>query len=449
MVTMASSFPLMSFPEEIIENICRQLANYPRSRYSPKSLSNLCQASKTLYRIGTPVLYSSFDASERFKKLCDFLRTITLRPELGALVQDLYLNAFYWTEFDKSHTEAFELATKRLGVSLDGWMENNPWEAISQLVIAYTPNVRSMEVIAHEVYCDEGVGAFTLLEQMAAQVPRQVSLPHLRRLRVGHDDCRQISLGYFGGILELAPGVTQITGDPIYGFHCNEKNVNDRIILDNVTRLYLKGGHISRRQLNEIVSRCQALEYFKYTYHSIYAGLGEDCVTPREIIDMLREHNHNDTLRSVYIDLGFRERAATDTLSFSGLCSDGDQILSLKDFARLENFHVDGSSVLFPAVQTPGYRTDILINMLPKSIRRFQLTNTQGESVANMMTLATSITDFPFLKEVFLTGNSTNGPLGDEEVELDESEMGLLRKALDDNGIRLEDAWSDDESDEL
>ncbi|KAL6827275.1 hypothetical protein J3E69DRAFT_333536 [Trichoderma sp. SZMC 28015] len=449
MVTMASSFPLMSFPEEIIENICRQLANYPRSRYSPKPLSNLCQSSKALYRIGTPALYSCFDSSERFKKLCDFLRTITLRPELGALVQDLYLNAFYWTEFDKSHTEAFEIATKRLGVSLDGWMENNSWEAITQLVIAHTPNVRSMEVIAHEVYCDEGVGAFTLLEQMAAQVPRQVSLPHLRRLRVGHDDCRQISLGYFGGILELAPGVTEITGDPIYGFHCNEKNVNDRMILDNVTRLYLKGGHISRRQLKEIVSRCQALEYFKYTYHSIYAGLGEDCVTPREIVDMLREHNHNDTLRSVYIDLGFRERAFTDTLSFSGLCSDGDQILSLKDFPRLENFHVDGSSVLFPAVQTPEYRTDILINMLPGSIRRFQLTNTQGESVANMMTLATSLTDFPFLKEIFLTGNSTNGPLGDEEVKLDESEMSLLRKALDDNGIRLEDAWSDDESDEL
>ncbi|PNP53780.1 hypothetical protein THARTR1_05904 [Trichoderma harzianum] len=446
---MASSFPLMSFPEEIIENICRQLADYPRSRYSPKHLSNLCQASKTLHRIGTPVLYSCFDSSERFKKLSDFLRTITLRPELGALVQNLYLNAFYWTEFDQSHTEAFERAATRLGVSLDGWMEDNPWEAISQLVIAYTPNVKSMEVIAREVYCDDGVGAFTLLEKMAAQVPRQVSLPHLRRLCVGHDDCRQISLGYFGGILELAPGVRELKGDPIYGFHCNEKLRNDRMILDNVTRLYLKGGQISKRQLEKIVSRCQALEHFKYTYHSIYVGLEEECVTPRELIDVLREHHHNDTLRSVYIDLGWRQRTAAEHLSFTGLCGDGDQILSLKGFSRLENFHVDGSSVLFPAVQTPGYRTDILINMLPCSIRRFQLTNTQGESVANMMTLATSLTDFPFLEEVVLTGNSANGPLGEVEVKLDESEMGLLRKVLDDNGIRLEDTWSDDESDEL
>ncbi|KAK4067393.1 uncharacterized protein Triagg1_7573 [Trichoderma aggressivum f. europaeum] len=447
MATMASSFPLMSFPEEIIENICRQLADYPRLRYTPKSLSDLCQASKALNRIGTPVLYSCFDASERLKKLADFLRTITLRPELGALVQDLYLNAFYWTEFDKSHTEAFERAATRLGVSLDGWMEDNPWEAISQLVIAYTPNVRSMEVTAHEVYCDDGVGAFTLLEKMAAQVPRQVSLPHLRRLCVGHDDCRQISLGYFGGILELAPSIREIKCDPIYGFHGSEKLMNDRMILDNVTRLYLKGGHISRRQLNEIVSRCQALEYFKYTYHSIYAGLEEECVTPREVIDVLRDHHHNDTLRSVYIDLRWRERRSTDELSFSGLCTDGDQILSLKDFSRLESFHVDGSSVLFPAVQTPGYRTDIVTNMLPGSIRRFQLTNAQGESVANVMTLATSLTEFPFLEEVVLTGNGTNGPLGDVEEELDGSEMGLLRKVLDESGIRLEDTWSDDEYD--
>ncbi|KAL7954644.1 hypothetical protein V8C34DRAFT_293917 [Trichoderma compactum] len=132
------------------------------------------------------------------KEACRF-PPITLRPELGALVQDLCLNAFYWTEFDKSHTEAFERAATRLGVSLDGWMEDNPWEAISQLVIAYTPNVRSLEVIAHEVSCHDGVGAFTLLEKMAAQVQRQVSLLHLRRLCVGHDDCRQVSLGYFGG----------------------------------------------------------------------------------------------------------------------------------------------------------------------------------------------------------------------------------------------------------
>ncbi|KAL7913144.1 hypothetical protein GGI35DRAFT_442145 [Trichoderma velutinum] len=448
MATMASSLPLLSLPEEIIENICRQLADYPRSRYSPKFLSNLCQSSKTLHRIGTPVLYSCFDSSERLKKLADFLRTITLRPELGALVQNLYLNAFYWTEFDKSHTEAFERAATSLGVSLDGWMEENPYEAISQLVIAYTPNVKFIEVIAHEVYCDDGVGAFTLLERMAAQVPRRVSLPHLRRLYVGHDDSRQISLGYFGGILELASGVREIKCDPIYGFHGSENLANDRMILDNVTRLYLKGGHISKRQLKEIVSRCRALEYFKYTYHSIYAGLSEECVTPREVIDLLREYNHNDTLRSVYINLGWRERRANEFM-FSGLCSDGDQILSLKDFSRLENFHVDGSSVLFPAVQTPGYRTDILTNMLPGSIRRFQLTNAQKESVANMTSLATSITDFPFLKEVALTGNSTNGPLGEAEVELDESEMDLLRKVLDGNRIRLEDTWIDDEYDEL
>ncbi|KAL7946418.1 hypothetical protein V8C42DRAFT_320569 [Trichoderma barbatum] len=449
---MTSPFPLLSFPEEIIDNICWQLNGHPQSRYSPESLSHLCRASKTLHRIGTPVLYARFDASERLKKLADFLRTIIRRPELGRFVQELHLNTFYWHELDSSHTEAFASAAARLGVSLDGWLEDNPYEAISQLIIAHTPNVRSIDVLVHEVYCDDGVGAFTLLETMAAQVPRQVSLPHLRRLYVGHDDSRRISLGYFGGILELAPGVREIITDSVYGLHCDEPNPNDRMILDNVTNLQLKGGQISRHQLKEIISRCRALERFRYTYHSIYAGLAEVCITPREVIEVLREHNHNDTLRSIHLDLGWRERPydeSADGLQFSGPCIDGHHILSLKDFSRLESFHVDGTSVLFPAIQTPGYRTDILTNMLPCSIRRFQLVNAQGESVANAITLAESTADFPFLEEVLLTGNHINGPLGDEEVVFDTSEMSMLCRILGENGVRFKDTYRNDEDDVL
>ncbi|UKZ80874.1 hypothetical protein TrVFT333_008639 [Trichoderma virens FT-333] len=448
---MTSPFPLLSFPEEIIENICWQLLGHPNFRsfqrpYDPKSVSHLCRASKTLHRIGTPVLYAYFEAYERLKRLADFLRTIIHRPELGALVQEINFNTFYWCELEKSHTDAFESAAARLGVSLDGWMENNQFEAIVQLTIAHTPNVRSIEVVAHEVYCDDGVGSFTLLEKMAAQVPRQVSLPRLRRLYVGHDDCRRISLGYFGGILELAPNVREIIGDPIYGAYCDEPNVNNRMILDNVTSLQLKGGHITRHQLQEMVSRCRALEHFTYKYHSIYAGL-EICVTPREVIEALRQCNHNNTLRSIRVDMGYRERRSPDDLSFTGKCDDGEQILSLKDFSRLETFHVDGTSVLFPTVETPGYSTDILTKMLPGSIRRFQLTHAAVESAANLISLAQLIADFPLLEEVSLTGNSAEGPLGDKEVEFDESEITVLRNTLEDNGVRFNYTFTNDDDD--
>ncbi|KAL7937809.1 hypothetical protein V8C35DRAFT_277281 [Trichoderma chlorosporum] len=450
--------PLLSLPEEIIENICWQLAGDPQSiedicskpaggsrsiektcshpagdpqlQNSPRPLSQFCQASRALHRIGTPVLYYCFDASQSLKKLANFLRTIILRPELAALVQELYLNTNSSTELDKSHTEAFEGAAARLGVSLDGWMERNSYEAMAQLVIAHTPNVKFLEVIAHDKWSEGGFGAFTLLEEMAAQVPRQVSLPHLRRLHVGHDHGTWISLGYFGGILELAPNVRELVTDPIYEFHCEKMPLSDRVVLDNIVHLRLKGGQISRRQLQELVSRCRALESFKYTYHYVYMSPDEKCVTPREAIEILRQHS--DTLRSISLGLETRERRSG--LSFYGECVDGEQILSLKDFSRLEFFHVDGSSVLFPEVQTPGYRTDILTNMLPSSIRQFELPNAQKESAANAITLATSIADFPLLEEVLLTANMADGPLGSDEVKFDELEIDMLSRILGDHG---------------
>lgn len=441
---MPPSFSLLSLPEEMIEHICQQLLGHPESKYDPKSLSHLCRTSKDVNRIGTPVLYSCFDAHERLKRTADFLRTISLRPDLGQLVQDLYFSTFYWFKLSQSHIEVFTGAAARLGVSLDGWFEDYPYEAMVQLIIAQTPNVRAIDVSAHEVCSDDGVGSFTLLEKMASQVPRRVSLPHLRRLCVGHDDSRRISLGYFEGIFGLAPNVRQLTMDPCYGLHCDERHVNDCMVLDNVTSLQLNGGHLSKHQLESIVSRCRALETFKYKYYSIYAGLKEVCVTPREVIEMLRQHNHNDTLHSIHLNLGWRERRLPDDITFSGTCADGDQILSLKDFSRLETFYVDGSSVLFPTVQTPGYRTNILTNMLPSSICHFLLTNAQKESVVNVMSLADSIADFPLLEEIVLTGNSMGGPLGDEEVVLDDSEINMLCKILDENGVRFKDTHDDD-----
>jgi hypothetical protein len=374
------------------------------------------------------------------KKLANFLRSISLRPELAGYVQNISFSMFYWFQLTEDYLETFADAAARLGVNLDNWMEEHPYEAITQLIIAQIPNVRKIDVAAHEVMADDGVGAFTLLEQIAAQVPRRVFLPHLQQLSVGHDDSRSISLGYFGGIIELAPHIREITINPCYGLHFDKELVNGRLSLKNVTSLKLDGGHISKSALESIVRLCGDLEIFEYQYHSIYAGLGSVCVTPREVIEILGPHRN--TLRSISIDLAQRERVGDTDICFSGPCADGDQILSLKDFSRLETFRIDGTSVLFPEVQMPGYHTNILTNLLPKSIRRFQLTDAQKESVANMIRLVDSIADFPLLKHVILTGNSIHGPLGEEEVVLDESEVSTLRKMLEDVGAKFEDSYT-------
>lgn len=430
---MAQTFPLMSLPEEIVQLVFRQLRTY--GHLDSLTLSHVCRASKALNRIATPVLYSHFDSREKMEKMANFLRSISLRPELGGYVQEAVFSRFYWFKLTEDHLSIFADVATRLGIDLGSWLEEYPYEAMTQLIIAQIPNVKIMDASTHEVYADDGVGAFTLLEQMAAQVPRRVSLPQLQQLTIGHSDFRRISVGYFGGIIELAPHIRELTISPCYGLHCDEKPKNTRFSLSNVTKLTIDGGHISKSQLESIVSLCRRLEAFEFKHHTIYAGLQETSVTPRELIEILARHKH--TLRSISVDLGHRERQNTGGFCFSGLCEDGDQILSLTEFPQLETFKIDGTSVLFPENAKPDYHANILVNLLPRSIRHFQLIDAQYESVANMIRLMDSVAEFPFLEEVTLTGNTADGRLGEDEVEFDKHELDTLYAMLERSGIML------------
>jgi hypothetical protein len=222
---------------------------------------------------------------------------------------------------------------------------------------------------------------------------------------------------------------------PCYGLYCHEEPRNTRVSLSNVTRLTLEGGHISKSQLESIIRLCGQLETFEFNHHTIYAGLREISVTPRELVEILALHK--DSLRSISIDLGKRERQKTGRFCFSGLCEKGDQILSLQEFSRLETLEIDGTSVLFPELAKQGYHTNILVNLLPKSIRRFQLIDAQYESVANMIRLIESIAEFPSLEDVTLTGNTVDGRLGEAKVEFDKHEIDTLHALLEKNGITL------------
>ncbi|KAL7919561.1 hypothetical protein ACQKWADRAFT_300814 [Trichoderma austrokoningii] len=430
---MERPFPLLSLPEEVVELICRQVTKW--EMLDSRTLCFICRASKALNRIATPVLYSYFNSCEKMEKMANFLRSVCLRPDLGGYVQEIVLSKFYWFELTEDYFNMFADTATRLGLVVGDWLKDHPFEAMVQLIIAQIPNVKIIDVSTHEVYADEGVGAFRLLEQFAVRNPRRVSLPQLQRLTIGHGDARGISVGYFGGIIELAPHLRNLTISPCYGLYCDEEPKNTRFALSSVVNLTLDGGHMSKSQLETMVRLCGQLETFEFNNQTIYSGLQSMSVTPRELIEILALHKHS--LRSISVDLGQRQRQKMGGFYFSGVCEEGEQILSLQEFSRLETFKIDGSSILFPEITNPGYHTNTLVNLLPKSIRRFQLIDAQYESVANMIRLVVSVAEFPFLEDVTLTGNTTNGRLGKDKVEFDKHELDTLYAMLENNGIML------------
>ncbi|KAK6533048.1 hypothetical protein TWF281_007209 [Arthrobotrys megalospora] len=480
----SSSSLLLSLPEELIEHVCQQFSSC-RDR---RSLAFLCRTSKTLNRIGTRFLYSKFSSGGYMSRLAFFLRTLCERPDLGTYVHSLSLGSDIWFRLPQEHIDFISKAAERFGLdvavplmpsgypsggsddeesedgegdedqlgsndSSEGEVEHNghisgreedkeeayersqlgqyPFETMAQLTIALTPNLRELQVTARQIMCDDGEGAFTLLEELAKRSPPPVSLPHLRHFSFGHEDCREVSFKYFEGVIVLAPNIRTIHGHPCFDQprYAPEAPIN----ISNVTELRFKSGHLSATGLRAILSSCERLEIFQYHYDTIYAGLDPGCATPREIVDILSKHK--DSLRYIYIDLGSREEHQGGL--FFGFCIEGQEILSLREFSCLETFNIDGSSILFPEAGSKKYHTNILVDMLPRSIRNLRLKDMQKEAATNLVTLTDSIDSFPQLSEVFLNGNGIGGPLGKFEVIFEESEIDLLRERLTSRGIRF------------
>ncbi|KAH8900571.1 hypothetical protein GQ53DRAFT_675318 [Thozetella sp. PMI_491] len=444
-------FNLMLLPEEIIENICWCLTgpytwtNYPGDRTNP--LANLCLTSKTLNRIATPVLYSDFDSQNELKRIACFLNTICDRPELGEHIQSVSCHLIWgtWHSLSRSWKEKFEATAARLGGSLDGeWDEETPFQTMTQLILAHTPNLRTFDFQTDEVYVGNRVGAFTLLKQLSAQSSSRVSLPHLRQFSYSHDKIRDMSLDYFAGLFAVAPNIRTLYADPTYDAFRGEDNPERQLQISNVSELFIHSGIVSSAGLRVIVSSCNRLEKFQFHHHTMYSGMEYPSTTPRQIIEALEVHK--DSLRSIDIDLSGRERSESDAReseprdwpSYHVLCYDGDQILSLQEFSVLEIFKVDGSSILFPKLGSANYRTDILVKMLPRSLRCFHLVYTQSEAAANMMAVADSIAEFPYMGEIRLVPNPANGPLEEQQAIFDQADVDRLQKVFDNRRIKFE-----------
>ncbi|KAK6505467.1 hypothetical protein TWF481_007366 [Arthrobotrys musiformis] len=304
-----------------------------------------------------------------------------------------------------------------------------PFETMAQLIIALTPNLRYLDVVARQIMCDAGEGSFTLLEELAGRSPPPISLPHLHDFSFGHDDFREVSFSYFEGVIALAPNIRKIWGDPCYD--------QPRFLpvgpinIKNVTDLRFKSGHLSEQALTTIVSSCERLEVFQYHYSTMYSGLDPICASPREIVNILSQHK--DSLRELDIEIGSREEHQEGM--YFGLCIEGEEIVSLKMFSCLETFKVDGSSILFPKADSDKYHTGVLTEMLPQSIRTLRIFDTQEEAAANLVALTDSLENFPHLSEIYLSGNTFGGPLGKFDVKFKELEVKTLRDRLKCRGI--------------
>ncbi|KAF3919522.1 hypothetical protein ABW20_dc0101257 [Dactylellina cionopaga] len=439
---------LMSLPEELIENVCQQLV---APRYFGSGLAALCRTSKTLNRIATPVLYSNFNACENMKRIAKFLKVIIEKPILAQYVREICMDVFRYFALTPEYTKVFIEAGARLGLDLKNkifhetgyinehpeheaedrfaMLERYPFETMAQLAIALCPSLRELEVMAHQVMVRDLEGSFTLLEQLARE--GRVLLPHLHTFHFGHDDAREISFGYFDGVFQLAPNLRSVSGRPCFdqSHYCPKTPIR----IANVTELRLRSGHLSATGLRAIVSSCNRLEIFQHSNGSMYAGVDPPCVTPREAVEILALHK--DSLR--YLDLELSSREEHRDEDYNGPCIEGDQIVSLKDFSCLETFNIDGTSILFPEVGSHNYHTDVLVDMLPTSIRSVRFRDVQKEAAANMITLTSSISRYPFLTEVFLIPNS-NGLLGPSVVDFDDSELDILHQRFSDAGVKFD-----------
>ncbi|KAK4076700.1 uncharacterized protein Triagg1_4303 [Trichoderma aggressivum f. europaeum] len=357
---------LESLPQELISHICRKVIGHLNdhigdlvrirgdTQYDTPSLASLCRTSTRLRDIATPVLYSRFTTLRGAETAMRFLATISLRPDLAQYVEKLDLcqgtsmeeiisqRLFETTRVDGNMTMAEWLILSRAAAYLGldyiyPPIDLGEFATIVQLILAYTPSVKSVHIatmLSGTVYDKWG---YTILQSLADQRPRRVSLAHLRYLYLEH--VKDMNFGgsfclqYFAAIFELAPSIETLHMNPCSGINLLEQVARPRISLANVTTLSLNQGDTPTNAVRWMVGDCAQLQHFRY-FGSEFPAM--DGVTPREIIQILQLHK--DNLISLSILLKARTWSEFNLSTCMPLFADGEQIVSLKDFSKLEVF---------------------------------------------------------------------------------------------------------------
>ncbi|PKK52433.1 hypothetical protein CI102_4012, partial [Trichoderma harzianum] len=423
-------------------------------QYDTPSLASLCRTSKRLRDIATPVLYSRFTTLRGAETAIPFLVTISQRQHLGRHVRKLDLcqgtsmdkiidqRIFQTTRVDGKMTEAQRQILNEAATRLDideASIHLEQFATIVQLILAYTPLVTSVHIATLLAGTVHDRWGYTILKQLAAQVPRRVSLDYLRNLYLEHVNDMNLgssySLQYFAGIFKLAPSIDTLHMDPCSGIDLPRQiTTRPQVSLANVTTLSLTQGNTPSNAVKWMVRDCAQLKHFQY-YSSGYPVVNR--VTPKEIIQVIRLHK--DSLLSLSLLLKAKTTREFNMSIRMPPCADGEQIVSLKAFTKLEilELNAPAPSIRFPKANTPGYHTHVLNEMLPQSIKHFRFTTPQKECIANLKTVAYYRANcFPHLRGVYLTNSSRVFP--EQETAFDTNEIEAVREKLLNARVRFE-----------
>jgi hypothetical protein len=168
-----------------------------------KFLASLAVCSRRLNSIATPVLYRTF-VQTKYKALPSFLRTLSEKPEMRALVKTIVV-------YEISEEESMDMGgfsqqdLKRVGLEVDvldyfetenpDWMENleaGKWQAVAALLLLLLPSLEEIEIgsyrgpnFVENKYIDTAL-AYATRQQFKPDAPH--SLQNLKTVSMAYCD---------------------------------------------------------------------------------------------------------------------------------------------------------------------------------------------------------------------------------------------------------------------
>ncbi|PTB81851.1 hypothetical protein M440DRAFT_1305113, partial [Trichoderma longibrachiatum ATCC 18648] len=403
----------LSLPTEVIESICDELFPYRTGSFTSDDTVHLASFARTCKRfnpIATPVLYSRFIPPAKMSVCANFLATIFRRPELGEYVQELNFRfCSIGMESIEQYPICFEVAAS-LGVDLGQKPRQHPFETLTQLIIAYTPNVKVFAVLTDRfVMCRATVRP--VLNQLARK--RTFFLSKLESLAVRHFCTTSLPIVHYSGFVMISPRLRQLWVEPSSPLEHPWSQPSTNRYLATVRRLVLNLGNLDRDQMRRIVNACGPLTIF----HHVYGTLGFErrpSVTPAEMVQILGRHA--GTLNSVRLNLAWRHKDGLSEFYTSPLCYEGEEIRSMKAFSRLETLQLDGSCFLFPWKGDESYHENVFTQLLPSSIRYFGITVALPGTVEHLRSVAMARSEFPNLRKVYMENTLLTPSFGENVI---------------------------------
>lgn len=399
---------LTTLPLELLEQCVSYLPG-SQARY------NVLLTCKTTRDVVIPTLYKAIDMRARTTKL---IRCLEACPKNASYVQQLSVTGWLETEGQCAFTaedsalcnrilerqqlsfesDSFSGQTRFPEEGLDWESLRNPYHdrstiptLLAAVFVALAPNANLI------TYCSS-------LKASPAFLPR--TLPHLRCLSVYHWDTKNgCDFSLIQGILKAAPNVDHLHG-------CSVESITSLTRHEFITKLNMTNSNLVEGALDKVFEAFPNLETLSIEVAGVLVGNYH--MLPREVSDAMLKHRPR--LRHVWLEyvdmsqcyLNVPEESVFEMQSLAFM----DSLESLhihagfmygEFYERLGRVDESGKSRLKETpdeqfvCQSPG----LLIEFLPKSIRKLSISNLPARAKENLSELiSVASQQFPHLKEV-------------------------------------------------